>query len=102
MLFVGEWDMRRAVLAGQSDKMRRFMVKCFEEVTTVLRNMQARGSNATRVNIILDLGSLNFQVQACPRCKSELLINSDHTQLIILGFKFYVCPIGGGFHILQI
>ncbi|OXA42016.1 hypothetical protein Fcan01_23236 [Folsomia candida] len=68
VLFVGEWDMRRAVLAGQSDKMRRFMDKCFEEVTTVLRNMQARGSNATRVYIIFDLAWVSFQVQVGSRC----------------------------------
>ncbi|XP_035715534.1 uncharacterized protein LOC110859642 isoform X2 [Folsomia candida] len=68
VLFVGEWDMRRAALAGQSDKMRRFIDKCFEEVTTVLRNMQAHGSNATRPNLILDVASLSVQVQACPRC----------------------------------
>ncbi|XP_035715565.1 SEC14-like protein 4 isoform X3 [Folsomia candida] len=68
VLFAGEWDMRRAALAGQSEKMRRYIDKCFEEASTVLRNMQARGSNATRANLILDLGSLSFQVQACPRC----------------------------------
>ncbi|OXA42023.1 hypothetical protein Fcan01_23239 [Folsomia candida] len=68
VLFVGEWDMRRAALAGQSDKMRRFIDKLFEEVTTVLRTQQTRGYNATRVNIILDAASLSFQVQACPRC----------------------------------
>ncbi|XP_021967109.2 SEC14-like protein 4 isoform X2 [Folsomia candida] len=50
VLFAGKWDMRRAVLAGQSDKMRRNIDKCFEEASTVLRNVQARGSNATRTN----------------------------------------------------
>ncbi|XP_021964217.2 uncharacterized protein LOC110859557 [Folsomia candida] len=68
VLFVGEWDMRRAAIAGQSDKLRRYIDKCFEEMSIMLRNMQADGANATRINLILDMASLSLQVQACPRC----------------------------------
>ncbi|OXA42272.1 hypothetical protein Fcan01_22979 [Folsomia candida] len=67
VLFVGEWDMRRAAIAGQSDKLRRYIDKCFEEMSIMLRNMQADGANATRINLILDMASLSLQVQACPR-----------------------------------
>ncbi|OXA38806.1 Retinal-binding protein [Folsomia candida] len=66
IIFVGEWDMRKAVLAGQSDKMRRYLDKCFEEVATVLRNMQENGSNATRASLMLDAASLSISLQFCP------------------------------------
>ncbi|XP_035700715.1 SEC14-like protein 2 [Folsomia candida] len=68
IIFVGEWDMRKAVLAGQSDKMRRYLDKCFEEVATVLRNMQENGSNATRASLMLDAASLSISLQFCPGC----------------------------------
>lgn len=97
VLFAGEWDMRRAALAGQSEKMRRYIDKCFEEASTVLRNMQARGSNATRANLILDLGSLSFQVQACPRCKYKLFTKNlfQETPSVCYGgnIKGESCPL---------
>lgn len=82
--------MRRAAIAGQSDKLRRYIDKCFEEMSIMLRNMQADGANATRINLILDMASLSLQVQACPRCKWNFFIYEFHSPFISIKLEIFV------------
>ncbi|OXA49432.1 Phosphatidylinositol/phosphatidylcholine transfer protein SFH6 [Folsomia candida] len=65
---VGDWDVRRAVLAGQSDKLIRYFDKLLEEVTTLIRDAQKSGENMTRFNHIMDMANYNLRIQACPLC----------------------------------
>ncbi|XP_021961916.1 SEC14-like protein 2 [Folsomia candida] len=65
---VGDWDLRRAVVAGQSNRLMRYFSKLFEEGFTMARKFQENGQNATQGTIIFDMGNFNLIQQGCLRC----------------------------------
>lgn len=67
---VGDWDLRRVVLAGKSERIRRYFDRLFEESALLLRKM---GGNATQFITVMDMGNFNIISQGCPRCKSFTL-----------------------------
>ncbi|OXA47457.1 Patellin-2 [Folsomia candida] len=69
-ILVGDWDIRRAVVAGQSDRLKRYFNKLFEEASTLTRKFQENGQNATQGMIIFDMGNFNLIQQGCLRCIS--------------------------------
>lgn len=66
---IGDWDIRRAVIAGKGDKLMRYFDKVFEEASTMIRLMQADGQNATQLIVIFDVSSFSLGQHSCPRCK---------------------------------
>ncbi|XP_021965856.1 protein real-time [Folsomia candida] len=94
-LFVGEWNLRRAVVSGQSDKMLRFVDKLFEEAGLVVRNMQKSGNNITRVQFIIECLGMSVQQQLCPRCIPflvHILEDSARNPLMFTRFIFLNIP----------
>ncbi|XP_035712244.1 SEC14-like protein 2 [Folsomia candida] len=65
---VGDWDLRRAIVAGQSERLKRYFSKLFEEASTLTRKFQENGQNATQGTIIFDMGNFNLIQQGCLRC----------------------------------
>ncbi|XP_021962022.1 SEC14-like protein 2 isoform X2 [Folsomia candida] len=65
---VGDWDLRRAIVAGQSDRLRRYFSKMFEEAALVMRRFQENEQRAVQGWIIFDMGNFNLIQQGCARC----------------------------------
>ncbi|OXA39684.1 hypothetical protein Fcan01_25525 [Folsomia candida] len=94
-LFVGEWNLRRAVVSGQSDKMYRFIDKLYEEAGFVMRNMQKSGNNITRVQFLSEFSGVSVQQQLCPRCISffiRILEGAGRNPLIFTKLIFLNIP----------
>ncbi|XP_021958783.1 SEC14-like protein 2 isoform X1 [Folsomia candida] len=93
---VGDWDVRRAVLAGQSDKLIRYFDKLLEEVTTLIRDAQKSGENMTRFNHIMDMANYNLRIQACPLCipvyVNHFLSYENHYPGTMNSIKLVNCP----------
>jgi len=66
---VGDWDVRKAVIAGMSNKMSRYFDKLMDEVNAVIRLAQFNGKNVTQYTHIFDMANYNTVQQACPLCK---------------------------------
>jgi len=66
--FLGDWDMRKLVLSGQSGRLTRYIDKLIEEVVTLVRSSQERGLNITQFSLILDLSNYNLAQHGCPQC----------------------------------
>ncbi|XP_021959846.2 SEC14-like protein 2 [Folsomia candida] len=65
---VGDWDLRRAIVAGQSDRLMRYFSKLFEEAAMVTRWFQKNEQRAVQATMIFDMGNFNLIQQGCARC----------------------------------
>jgi hypothetical protein len=66
---VGDWDVRKVVISGQSYKMARFFDKLLDEITGVIRLAQSEGKNVTQYTHLFDLANYNTFQQGCPLCE---------------------------------
>ncbi|OXA60945.1 Phosphatidylinositol/phosphatidylcholine transfer protein SFH9 [Folsomia candida] len=64
--YVGDWDLRKLVIAGKGRRVMRYVDKLYEESNKILRNMQGGGSNSTRANLILEVSRFNVRQHFCP------------------------------------
>ncbi|XP_035712428.1 SEC14-like protein 2 [Folsomia candida] len=65
---VGDWDLRRAIVAGQSDRLMRYFSKLYEEAAMVTRWFQKNEQRAVQATMIFDMGNFNLIQQGCARC----------------------------------
>ncbi|OXA49147.1 Phosphatidylinositol/phosphatidylcholine transfer protein SFH4 [Folsomia candida] len=65
---IRDWNVRRAVMAGQSRKLMRYLDKQLEEVATLMREARQNGQNMTQFKRIMDMTNFDFRIQACPLC----------------------------------
>jgi len=66
---VGEWDLRKAVVSGESARVGRYIDKIYEEITTKVRHMRmVEGKNVTQYYLIFDMDGFNLVQQGCPGC----------------------------------
>lgn len=66
---IGDWDLRRIVIAGKSKKFVRYVQKILEEGTGFLRWGQEEGFNMTQATILFDLKGVNLVTHVCGGCK---------------------------------
>lgn len=66
---IRDWNVRRAVMAGQSRKLMRYLDKQLEEVATLMREARQNGQNMTQFKRIMDMTNFDFRIQACPLCE---------------------------------
>ncbi|XP_021946760.1 SEC14-like protein 5 isoform X2 [Folsomia candida] len=78
--YVGDWDLRKLVIAGKGRRVMRYVDKLYEESNKILRNMQGGGSNSTRANLILEVSRFNVRQHFCPGCAPILghLVSTLH------------------------
>lgn len=67
---IGDTDLRKVILAGKGNRIRRYFDKLHEEMTTTIRLSQAKGQNITQWDEIYDVSGFSIPIHACPRCKS--------------------------------
>jgi len=66
---VGEWDLRKATVTGQSAKLTRYIDRIYEEITEKVRNMRTvEGKNVTQYYLIYDMDGFNLAQHGCPAC----------------------------------
>jgi len=66
--FVGEWDIRTAVVAGNIKKLTRYMIKKVEEKDFILRELQKSGSNVSQANLIQEMSNFHVLQHSCASC----------------------------------
>ncbi|OXA56328.1 SEC14-like protein 2 [Folsomia candida] len=67
-VFLGDWDIRKAILAGKSKRLMRYIDHLVEEVTSLVRSSQERGMNITQWTLILDMNNYNLAQHGCLQC----------------------------------
>ncbi|XP_035714226.1 SEC14-like protein 2 isoform X2 [Folsomia candida] len=65
---VGDWDIRKAVLAGKQKRTMRYFDKLFEEITTYIRISQEKGENVKQYDLIVEMSNYNLINQGCAMC----------------------------------
>jgi hypothetical protein len=66
---VGEWDLRKASVSGQSQKLTRYIDSIYEEINAKVRTMRLQeGKNVTQYYQIFDMEGFTLQQQGCPAC----------------------------------
>ncbi|XP_021965611.1 SEC14 cytosolic factor isoform X2 [Folsomia candida] len=65
---LGDWDIRRAILAGLGNRLMRYMDKIYEDSTTFLRNANSAGMEIVQATIIMDMSGFHAITHTCPRC----------------------------------
>ncbi|XP_035711070.1 uncharacterized protein LOC110854679 isoform X2 [Folsomia candida] len=93
---IRDWNVRRAVMAGQSRKLMRYLDKQLEEVATLMREARQNGQNMTQFKRIMDMTNFDFRIQACPLCIpvfiSHFLSYENHFPGSIKSVKIVNCP----------
>lgn len=51
---IGEWDIRRAALAGKSGRLIRWVLKNYDMARIRMRELGSEGKNVTRYNLLFD------------------------------------------------
>ncbi|ODM98130.1 SEC14-like protein 2 [Orchesella cincta] len=74
----GDWDLRKAVLAGQARRFTRYLDRAFENVTTQIRAKQARGENVTQSQFLINLENFNLAQQGCIQCLPAIFTYFQH------------------------
>jgi len=67
-IFLGDWDIRKAVVTGQGQRLMRYIDKFFEEAQIMVTRMQESGQVVTQATVIVELKNFNLVTHACPRC----------------------------------
>lgn len=78
---VGEWDLRKATLTGESKRLGRYIDHIYEEINIKVRSMRLEeGKNVTQYYLIFDmdgfsLGKLHNQPTIDTNCPFNPLFN---------------------------
>ncbi|XP_035705333.1 SEC14-like protein 4 isoform X2 [Folsomia candida] len=64
--YLGDWDFRKAALAGKMDKMILYASKMFNDAWLKVRDLQQSGQNVTRYVIVIDVGKINIRQHINP------------------------------------
>ncbi|OXA38867.1 SEC14 cytosolic factor [Folsomia candida] len=83
---VGDWDLRRVVIAGKSKRFVRYVKKILEEGTGFLRWGQEEGFNMTQATILFDLKGVNLVTHVCGGCIPMYLELLSFSQTYYSGF----------------
>ncbi|XP_035714057.1 uncharacterized protein LOC118438251 [Folsomia candida] len=67
---IGDWDLRRAVVSGHSDRLARYFCKVFEAGSVLTRRFQKNEQRAVQASVIFDMGNFNLVQHGCARCLS--------------------------------
>jgi hypothetical protein len=72
-VYIGDWDIRKAALAGKIPRLIKYIDTLVEEVTVLIRKSQDMGQNITQFSLIMDLNNYNLAQQGCAQCKTVKL-----------------------------
>jgi len=65
---VGQWNLRKPVFEGNSEKLKRHFLEIMEEAFQMLRSMDQSGEKAAQVTYLYDMDGFNFHNQGCVPC----------------------------------
>jgi hypothetical protein len=65
---IGSWDLRHAIITGQSEKMTRYLYRNIDFVVNKLRELQEEGQAVSQVNLIVNLAGYSVTQQGCLQC----------------------------------
>jgi len=74
----GDWDIRKAVLAGQARRFTRYLDRAFEDVSKQIREKQARGENVTQAQFLINLEGFSLAQQGCIQCLPAIFTYFQH------------------------
>ncbi|CAL8113431.1 unnamed protein product [Orchesella dallaii] len=74
----GDWDIRKAVLAGQARRFTRYLDRAFEDVSKQIRDKQARGENVTQAQFLINLENFSVTQQGCIQCLPAIFTYFQH------------------------
>lgn len=86
----GTWDLRRAIVTGQTDRLQRYFDRLFEESSVLLRKMD---ENATQFITIMDMSDFNLITQGCPRCNFEFTISNRNNNMPMYLSQIYLLQV---------
>ena len=67
---MGVWDLRRAVLAGETNQIIRYLDQMLEKVTTRAIELLPNSTNQVPLQVILvDVSGFNLRQHMCLSCK---------------------------------
>jgi hypothetical protein len=64
---LGEWDVRKAVVAGKLPRLIRYTNKMWDEARKAIWNEYSQGKNVTRWTMIMDMSKINAAQQVNPQ-----------------------------------
>jgi hypothetical protein len=64
---LGDWDVRKAVVAGKLPRLIRYTMKMWDEARIKLNELAREGKNVTRWTMILDMKNINVDQHINPR-----------------------------------
>jgi hypothetical protein len=68
----GDWDIRRAAISGQTERLVLYWAKIMEELMGKVRQLQTEGYNVTQCNYIVDIKDYNVQQHGCTQCNDNI------------------------------
>jgi len=74
----GDWDIRKAVIAGQARRFTRYLDRAFEDVSKQIREKQARGENVTQSQFLINLENFSVTQQGCIQCLPAIFTYFQH------------------------
>jgi len=73
---VGEWKIRRGIIAGRYAELSRHIHKLYEVAAIMIREDSPgiTGKNVTQGDLLLDFSGFSIRENGCVQCK----LNNDH------------------------
>ncbi len=65
----GLWDIRRAVLSGETDRVYKYLIRIWEQTTGRARTANAQNPKVTQWVSVTDLHRYNLKQQGCLGCE---------------------------------
>jgi hypothetical protein len=63
----GDWDVRKAVIAGKLPRLIRYTMKMWDEARIKVNELAREGKNVTRWTMIIDLNNFNVGQHLSPQ-----------------------------------
>lgn len=58
-----DWDLRKIAIAGRLNELNRHLDRAFENVTTLIRQLQKEGKVVTQFDFIINMDNYNLATQ---------------------------------------
>ncbi|ODN02368.1 SEC14-like protein 2 [Orchesella cincta] len=91
----GEWNIRKAAVSGQLDRLIRWTYKYFEDGSKRVRKLQQEGKNVTQFSVVTNIEGINPVTYTCPICM-------PYHFAIVNGFEDYFNGNVHKFHAVQV
>jgi len=75
-------DVRRAIVTGKTDRYLRYVDRCLERMSTLVRELGVEYGNITRAEMLLNMEGYNVIVHGCSQCM-------NYYNYFLITFKYF-------------